>query len=260
MKNRVLAAVLAIIMVICLLPGAVFADETGVELSEANFPDKTLREELEYYDTDEDGILSEYEQYGPTVLELSGKSITTLKGIELLPHLMQLFVNNCGLTSIDALPENLMILSCKSNELTALPALPDSLMSLDCGNNRLQRLPKLPAGLTELSCQNNELRVIALRPNTIYANVNVANNRLACKAAVLGKSADIWEPPYFYFGDQKPTDDAFTDVPQSSYFYGPVLWAAEENITKGTSATTFEPSGGCTRGQIVTFLCRNAIR
>lgn len=51
------------------------------------------------------------------------------------------------------LPENLMILSCKSNELTALPALPDSLMSLDCGNNRLQRLPKLPAGLTELSCQ-----------------------------------------------------------------------------------------------------------
>ena len=133
-------------------------------------------------------------------------------------------------------------------------------MSLDCGNNRLQRLPKLPAGLTELSCQNNELRVIALRPNTIYANVNVANNRLACKAAVLGKSADIWEPPYFYFGDQKPTDDAFTVVPQSSYFYGPVLWAAEENITKGTSATTFEPSGGCTRGQIVTFLCRNAIR
>lgn len=259
-KNRVLAAVLSIIMVICLLPGAVFADETGVELSEANFPDKTLREELEYYDTDEDGILSEYEQYGPTVLELSGKSITTLKGIELLPHLMQLFVNNCGLTSIDALPENLMILSCKSNELTALPALPDSLMSLDCGNNRLQRLPKLPAGLTELSCQNNELRVIALRPNTIYANVNVANNRLACKAAVLGKSADIWEPPYFYFGDQKPTDDAFTVVPQSSYFYGPVLWAAEENITKGTSATTFEPSGGCTRGQIVIFLCRNAIR
>lgn len=76
----------------------------------------------------------------------------------------------------------------------------------------------------------------------------------------MGKSADIWEPPYFYFGDQKPTDDAFTDVPQSSYFYGPVLWAAEENITKGTSATTFEPSGGCTRGQIVIFLCRNAIR
>ena len=43
-KNRVLVAVLSIIMVICLLPGAVFADETGVELSEANFPDKTLRE------------------------------------------------------------------------------------------------------------------------------------------------------------------------------------------------------------------------
>ncbi len=316
MKNRILAMVLAIAMAVCLLPSAVFADEAGVELSEANFPDKTLREELRYYDTDEDGFLSEYEQYGPTMLELSGKSITTLKGIELLPHLMQLFVNNCGLTSIEALPENLMILSCEnngltalpelpdslinlycssnriaelpklpaslkvldcslnglkslpalpdtleelrcgSNELTTLPELPDSLTSLDCGNNRLQRLPKLPAGLTKLSCQNNELRVIALRPDTIYANVNVSNNRLACKTAVLGKSADMWEPPLYSFGAQKPVDDAFADVPQSSYCYGSVLWAAEENITKGTSATTFEPSGGCTRGQVVTFLWR----
>ncbi len=243
-------------MAVCLLQSAVFADETDVELSEANFPDKTLREELEYYDTDQDGILSEYEQYGPTMLELSGKSITTLKGIELLPHLVQLFVNNCGLTSIDALPENLMILRCRNNELTAQPELPDSLKTLDCGNNQLQRLPKLSAGLTKLSCQNNELRVIALRPDTSYANVNVANNRLACKAAVLGKSVDIWEPPFFYFGEQEPVDDAFTDVPQSSCCYGPVLWAAEENITKGTSATTFEPSASCTRGQVVTFLWR----
>lgn len=298
MKNRVLAVVLAIVMVVCLLPSAVFADETGVELSEANFPDKTLREELKYYDTDEDGILSEYEQYGPTILNLSGKSITTLKGVELLPHLMQLFVDNCGLKSIDALPENLMILSCEnneltalpelpdslitldcsgnriselpklsasleglscgSNELTALPELPDSLTNLDCGNNSLQHLPKLPAGLTELSCQNNELRVIALRPDTTYTNVNVAYNRLACKAAVVGKSADMWEPPFFNFGDQKPVDDAFTDVPQSSYCYGPVLWASEENITKGTTAATFSPSAGCTRGQVVTFLWRAA--
>lgn len=258
MKNRVLAVVLAIVMVVCLLPSAVFADETGVELSEANFPDKTLREELKYYDTDEDGILSEYEQYGPTILNLSGKSITTLKGVELLPHLMQLFVDNCGLKSIDALPENLMILSCKNNELTALPELPDSLTTLKCVNNRLQHLPKLPAGLTELSCQNNELRVIALRPDTTYTNVNVAYNRLACKAAVVGKSTAVWEPPFFNFGDQKPVDDAFTDVPQSSYCYGPVLWASEENITKGTTAATFSPSAGCTRGQVVTFLWRAA--
>ena len=149
-------------------------------------------------------------------------------------------------------------LRCGSNELTVLPVLPDSLTSLDCGNNSLQRLPKLPAGLTELSCQNNELRVIALRPDTTYTNVNVAYNRLACKAAVVGKSTAVWEPPFFNFGDQKPVDDAFTDVPQSSYCYGPVLWASEENITKGTTATTFSPSAGCTRGQVVTFLWRAA--
>ena len=177
MKNRVLAVVLAIVMVVCLLPSAVFADETGVELSEANFPDKTLREELKYYDTDEDGILSEYEQYGPTILNLSGKSITTLKGVELLPHLMQLFVDNCGLKSIDALPENLMILSCKNNELTALPELPDSLITLDCSGNRISELPKLSASLEGLNCSSNELTALPELPDSL-TTLKCVNNRL----------------------------------------------------------------------------------
>ncbi|MFR7450384.1 MAG: S-layer homology domain-containing protein [Butyricicoccus sp.] len=35
-----------------------------------------------------------------------------------------------------------------------------------------------------------------------------------------------------------------------------VQWAVDNNITTGTSATTFAPNAGCTRGQIVTFLYR----
>ena len=49
---------------------------------------------------------------------------------------------------------------------------------------------------------------------------------------------------------------SFTDVHEGDYFYSPVLWAVRNNITSGTSATTFSPNGGCTRGQIVTFLYR----
>ena len=49
-------------------------------------------------------------------------------------------------------------------------------------------------------------------------------------------------------------NNPFTDVKESDYFYQPVLWAKENKITSGTSATTFSPMNPCTRGQIMTFL------
>ncbi len=49
-------------------------------------------------------------------------------------------------------------------------------------------------------------------------------------------------------------ENPFTDVKEGDYFYKPVLWAKENGITSGTSATTFSPGKPCTRGQIVTFL------
>ena len=50
------------------------------------------------------------------------------------------------------------------------------------------------------------------------------------------------------------TNNPFTDVKESDYFYNPVLWAKENGVTSGKTATTFEPGSPCTRGQIVTFL------
>ena len=52
------------------------------------------------------------------------------------------------------------------------------------------------------------------------------------------------------------TTNPFTDVTPSDYYYNAVLWAVGKNITNGTSATTFGPNAGCTRGQVVTFLHR----
>ena len=48
----------------------------------------------------------------------------------------------------------------------------------------------------------------------------------------------------------------FTDVKAGSYYETAVLWAVENGIADGTSATTFSPDANCTRGQIVTFLYR----
>ena len=48
----------------------------------------------------------------------------------------------------------------------------------------------------------------------------------------------------------------FVDVRPGDYFYDSVQWAVNNDITKGTSTTTFSPKTGCTRAQIVTFLWR----
>ena len=50
----------------------------------------------------------------------------------------------------------------------------------------------------------------------------------------------------------------FVDAPASSYFYEAVMWAVENGVTTGVSASRFDPNGICTRAQAVTFLWRAA--
>jgi len=52
------------------------------------------------------------------------------------------------------------------------------------------------------------------------------------------------------------TNNPFTDVTPGEYYYDAVLWAVEQGITAGTSATTFSPDATVTRGETVTFLHR----
>ena len=52
------------------------------------------------------------------------------------------------------------------------------------------------------------------------------------------------------------TVNPFADVKSAAYYADAVLWAAKENITRGTTNTTFSPDADCTRSQIVTFLWR----
>ena len=52
------------------------------------------------------------------------------------------------------------------------------------------------------------------------------------------------------------TANPFTDVKASTYYADAVLWAVKEDVTKGTTNTTFSPDANCTRAQIVTFIWR----
>lgn len=56
--------------------------------------------------------------------------------------------------------------------------------------------------------------------------------------------------------EPKTKENPFTDVSENSAFYKAILWAVENNITNGTSSTTFSPKNTCSGGHIITFLWR----
>ncbi len=58
--------------------------------------------------------------------------------------------------------------------------------------------------------------------------------------------------------DGGTVQNPFVDVKKGAYYYDAVLWAVDQKITSGTSATTFSPDASCTRAQMVTFLWRAA--
>ena len=51
-------------------------------------------------------------------------------------------------------------------------------------------------------------------------------------------------------------ENPFADVPAGSFYTDAVLWAVENGVTSGASATAFNPGGDCLRAQVVTFLYR----
>ena len=56
-------------------------------------------------------------------------------------------------------------------------------------------------------------------------------------------------------GKPEPTsENPFTDVANDAWYLKPVLWAVENGITTGVTATEFGPEQTCTRAQIATFL------
>lgn len=52
------------------------------------------------------------------------------------------------------------------------------------------------------------------------------------------------------------TDNIFTDIKESDYFYNAVIWAAKRGISTGVSDRLFAPYDKCNRAQAATFIWR----
>ena len=100
-------------------------------------------------------------------LDISGRGIESLNGLEWFTSLEYLYCAYNQLTELPALPGNLKYLSCSDNRLAELPALPDSIQVLLCYSNQLAELPELPASLSELNCDWNQLTSLPTLPDSL---------------------------------------------------------------------------------------------
>lgn len=127
----------------------------------------------------------------------------------------------------------------------------------NCGQEKKETLPRL----------NNPFRDVAAgtyyyEPILWAANQGIAKGMtdVTFEPALECNRAQVVTFLWRAAGEPKATKRScpFTDVEEGSYYYEAVLWAVEQNITKGMSQTTFGPNIECTRAHVVTFLWRAA--
>lgn len=78
---------------------------------------------------------------------------------------------------------------------------------------------------------------------------NSGEIRYTCTNPNCGKTYQDYLPKY---------TNPFVDIDKDSFYFTPVLWAANNGITSGVDETHFAPGGTCTRAQVVTFLWSRA--
>ena len=117
-----------------------------------------------------------------------------------------------------------------------------------------------PSG--SVSVREGRNQTFTITPNTGYA---ISNVKIDGKSVGAVKSYTFENvkgnhtiEAIFMQANGNPQTGVFVDVPEGSYYEEAVAWAVENGITKGTSDTTFDPNGICTRAQAVTFLWRAA--
>jgi Leucine-rich repeat (LRR) protein len=139
-----------------------YAGIHAVAIDETNFPDYNFRENWILKQTfADDNYLNDKEAASVTAIDISGKGITTLKGIE---HFTALKTLNCSGNNLDAidLSKNTALeeLNCSSNILSALGVTANTkLKKLNCSGNQLTALDVTKnTALTELYCYRNSIR------------------------------------------------------------------------------------------------------
>ena len=173
----------------------VCAQTYPVEINETNFPDPNFRAFLLSRTIGRDGWLSEGEINSlENLVELNGKQIKSLKGIEIFKNLWWLSCNNNQLEELDVtgLP-NLRQLQCMNNKLTSLdvsqnPELIElriqgnKISSIDVSHNlQLQFLNVIGNGINSLDLTYNTNLGQLMAGSNNLTSLDVSNNQKLTK-------------------------------------------------------------------------------
>ena len=179
-RTRLVSALLTLAMVFTFLPISAFAEaQTYVPLYK--FPDETFRKYLEQFDKDDDTFLSTDERNAVTKIDVDGKGITTLEGIQHFSKLETLLCCDNKLTSLDVSKNSaLKYLYCDQNNLTSLDVTKNiALEELSCSQNQLTELDvRQNAALTYLDCGTNQLTSLDVCKNAALKYLYCSQNNL----------------------------------------------------------------------------------
>ena len=264
-RTRLVSALLTLAMVFTFLPFSAFAaegvtDDSTIELSEQNFPDKAFREYIKTkFDKKPDNRLIPAERKAVKKIDVSGgyngQKITNLKGIEFFPNLEELYCDNNQLTSLDVsqnkalkylncsenqltsldVSENIALqkLSCYRNQLTSLDVSQNTqLKELRCYGNQLTSLDvsKNPA-LVWLSCTRNQLTSLDLSP-TVVSTLYAAGNQIDINVEETSRTFDLSTLPGKF------------DVTKATNWSGGAVSGSTLTVDKNATQVTYTYDGG----------------
>ena len=179
--RRAICAALAsaLMMIPCT---TVSAAETGVPLDAAHFPDKAFRSEVQQYDTNNNGALSQQELTAVTTIDVAGCDIKSAKGIEYFTALTDLYLGGNQLSSVD-LSHNTKLteLYLDANQLSSLDVSHNTaLESLYLSGNQLSSMDlSHNTALTYLWLYDNQLSSVDLSHNTSLVGLWLYDNQLS---------------------------------------------------------------------------------
>ena len=167
------------------LVGDVWIDYPGSDailIGNANFPDANFCDYVSSnFDSNNDKFLTVDERYEATAINVDGKSISSLQGIELFTNLTKLECNNNKLQTLDVRNnKSLKELYCSQNKLTELNVKNNQkLIVLSCFDNQLNELNlSWNTELENLSCGRNKLTSLSVKNNTKLATLDIEGNSI----------------------------------------------------------------------------------
>ena len=158
-----------------------FIFETSLPINEDNFPDPNFRKYIKTYKAGGRDVLTVEEQRKVETIEVEGKNISSLRGIEAFPNLTELKCGNNSIQKLD-LRQNpkLKTLKCNKNQLTQLDLSknPD-IYYLNCSENQLEQLDVSHLkDLVMLNCSHNDLEQLDVRNSKFLETLYCSSNRL----------------------------------------------------------------------------------